>query len=256
MSDAIEIEIINWSRHNPRSSIKAPRWFALSNRLFEDPDFYDFSHSEIIVWMYILCQASQKNSAFITVRFAHAMKIASIKQNVLTKTLEKLEKLQCIQRRVHDMNISVHGVNTTCVNTTQQYRTEQNKTGQDSTPIAPAEPPLHPLAEVWNNNCGTLGKVREVGKERLRHIAERMRECPSLDTWTNVVKKISASDFCNGRVEGKKWKATFDFLLRPKTRVKALEGAYDNFDGPQTSSMSDAEYRRREAAIFADQEGA
>jgi len=84
------------------------------------------------------------------------------------------------------------------------------------------------LVDIWNLNCGDLPKVREVGKERQDSIRARLADCPDLETWTEVVKRIAASDFCNGRVEGKTWKASFDFLLRPKTRIKALEGAYDN----------------------------
>lgn len=145
--DFIEVEIINWSKHNPRSTIKAPRWFALSNAIFEDPDFYDFTHSEVVAWIYILCQASRKNSSVVRLNFKHAAKIASITKNCLESTLSKLQKLECIRVRDHDMNTNVHAVITT----------RQDKTGQDKQNTI-AQP--DGFAVFWS------GYPRKVGKSK------------------------------------------------------------------------------------------
>ena len=44
------------------------------------------------------------------------------------------------------------------------------------------------------------------------------------------MRRIVLSDFCNGKND-RGWKANFDFLLRPNTHIKAMEGAYDNREG-------------------------
>lgn len=116
---------------------------------------------------------------------------------------------------------------------TEQYSTEQYSTVQTvqkekegSTSISVD---THPQPEVfvslWNNYCGDLPKVRDLTPKRKAAIKARLREKPDPAYWQEVISRIAKSDFCNG---AKGWKAGFDFLLRPDTHVKAMEGVYDN----------------------------
>ena len=69
--------------------------------------------------------------------------------------------------------------------------------------------------------------VRELTKGRRESARARLREKPDLAVWLAVIDAVCASDFCKG--SGKDgWKAGFDWLVRPDTATKALEGAYDN----------------------------
>lgn len=54
----------------------------------------------------------------------------------------------------------------------------------------------------------------------------RLKERP-LEEWKIIIRRIAASSFCRGANE-RKWVATPDFLLRPDTATKALEGQYDD----------------------------
>ena len=51
-----------------------------------------------------------------------------------------------------------------------------------------------------------------------------------MDEWTAVIQRIQASDFCSG-AGNTGWVATFDWLLKPDTATKVLEGKYDNRAG-------------------------
>lgn len=90
------------------------------------------------------------------------------------------------------------------------------------------EPPKSPInfIELWNKNCGSLAKVVKTNAARNTRILQRMKEAPD-EEWIEVIKKIAASDFCNGK-NNKKWKADFDWLLQPEVRLKVIEGKYDN----------------------------
>ena len=82
------------------------------------------------------------------------------------------------------------------------------------------------LAEIWNEHCGKLPKVRACGKSRQKHATVRWAENPNPDYWTDIVQRIAQSSFCNGN--GKTgWRADFDFLIQPETQHKVLEGKYD-----------------------------
>lgn len=90
--------------------------------------------------------------------------------------------------------------------------------------------PTKDFLEVYNSSCGDLPKAKALSKGRLKHLTERLKENPDLDYWRGVIERIAASDFCNGKND-RGWKADIDFLLRPDTHVKVIEGKYDNRGG-------------------------
>ena len=54
-----------------------------------------------------------------------------------------------------------------------------------------------------------------------------MAERPLVE-WSAIIDRVAASDFCNGRIPGREWVANFDWLVRPETAIKVMEGMYDN----------------------------
>ena len=92
----MRITVKNWREYNPRTDVKNPSWFRLSHGLFEDPDFYDFTHAELIAWLYILSAASRKNSDTFTVNFQHVERIGRLKEKEFRSAVKKLQSLQCI----------------------------------------------------------------------------------------------------------------------------------------------------------------
>lgn len=102
---------------------------------------------------------------------------------------------------------------------------KKNKEGKEAP--ASTDPGTDGLVNAWNENCGNLPKVIKLGSSRTTHAKARLKENPSLDYWVEIIKRVAASDFCNGQ-NSRQWVANIDFLLRPDTQFKALEGSYDN----------------------------
>lgn len=98
-------------------------------------------------------------------------------------------------------------------------KTEEN-------PPSPFEENLNRLVGIWNENCGTLPRVIANSKSRDKLSKDRLSEEKNLDAWADVVKRIASSAFCCGNNE-RGWQATFDWLLKPDTRLRVLEGKYD-----------------------------
>lgn len=86
----IEVEILNWSKHQPRKDIKHPSWFAMSNRILEDSKLFGLSGDEWHALLYIFCQASQQNSGNVKINLAHADRICSIKKKTMLSALSRL----------------------------------------------------------------------------------------------------------------------------------------------------------------------
>jgi hypothetical protein len=103
--------------------------------------------------------------------------------------------------------------------------------GGDSAPLAPRP---EDLIQIWNEERGPLPEARELTKERRAHARRRLEEEPDLTVWRSIVRRIAASPFCRGNGD-KGWTASIDFLLRPGTRAKVLEGAYDDRSRPRPS---------------------
>lgn len=222
------VKILKWREFNPRLDVRKPSWFRLENRMVEDPDFYSLTHEEFKAWIYFLSIASQKNSDTVAVNYQHAEKVCQITPAGIDGLIEKLESLPdcpvAVTRtgRERDANVTP----------TIRPRTLRDETRRDETNRggsknegAFAAPPR--LIAIWNEHCGQLPKARGCAASRRRAAEARWRERPDPDYWTQVVQKIAATPFCCGQ-NGRGWRAGIDFLLRPETQHKVMEGAYDS----------------------------
>jgi hypothetical protein len=84
------------------------------------------------------------------------------------------------------------------------------------------------LGDIWNDICGhVLPMVKEITKNRMKHIQARLRE-RSLEDWEKIFSKILTSSFLTGH--GKDgWSASFDWIISSyDNSVKVLEGKYDD----------------------------
>lgn len=102
------------------------------------------------------------------------------------------------------------------------YEEEQERPNQKQKAESPED-----LQEIWNREKpAECPQWREMTKARRKAAAARLKERP-LAEWEAVVKRIANSSFCRGKNE-RGWKADVDFLLRPDTAAKVLEGKYDD----------------------------
>lgn len=85
------------------------------------------------------------------------------------------------------------------------------------------------LAKIWNQECGTLPKVKILSKQRERKAKAAWSRHPSEEFWIQVIARIRASPFCTGSSD-RGWVANFDFLVKPDTPARVLEGIYDRRD--------------------------
>jgi hypothetical protein len=119
---------------------------------------------------------------------------------------------------------------------------------------APAPGPKpEDLQKLWNDRAGTaFPRCRELTAKRRQHAKVRLSERP-LDEWAQVIDRINASPFCRGDKQGSQWRATFDWLLKPDTAAKVLEGAYDDKGGGKpTGRITEADRKGYEQVGILD----
>lgn len=113
----------------------------------------------------------------------------------------------------------------------EEYKEEDN-TRQQTNFLSPDKPTTlacnkNELVRLWNERAhSSLPRVRSLTGKRARAVGARLREVPDLKTWVEAIEKINHSPFCLG-IGGNGWVANFDFLTRPDSLTKILEGNYD-----------------------------
>lgn len=80
---------------------------------------------------------------------------------------------------------------------------------------------------VWNTEAKAVGlpTVRDLNDGRKRQLAARLSDLGGVPGWKAYLQKIVRNDFLTGR--NGKWRASFDWCLKPANITKVMEGNYD-----------------------------
>lgn len=167
--DSITVTVINWGKYNPRKDYKTPFWFALSNRVLEDPDLFELDPIEFKAFIYILCQVSQKKGESASIRFTHADRVSNLKPKALKSAIEKLVRLGIITA---NEELTREDSNSRTKNKTEQYDTDATN--------------MSDFDEIYKNYPRHEGKA--VGHKRL---VSRNYDEPTLELFANSVDGYS-----------------------------------------------------------------
>lgn len=103
-------------------------------------------------------------------------------------------------------------------------RPEQDK--QNATKVA--EVRLQDVVDLYNSICRDMPKARALTDTRRKHIQARLKD-NGPEVFREVFERAEASDFLSGRIEGKDFRANFDWIVGyPQHWQRILEGVYDN----------------------------
>lgn len=78
---------------------------------------------------------------------------------------------------------------------------------------------------LWNEHGKGLLPAEGLDPDRRARAIECIRDVPDPERLKKAIQKIAASPYCTGENESG-WVADFDFLVKPGTVFKALEGKY------------------------------
>ncbi len=81
------------------------------------------------------------------------------------------------------------------------------------------------VIELYTEHCKELPKVRALTDDRKK----TLKAWGDMDEMTEVFEKVGKSKFLNGDND-RKWKADFDWIIKPANRVKILEDKYSKGD--------------------------
>ena len=214
----ISLSIKNWNKFNPRSDRANYTWFRFQNDLLHDPKLFPLSECEKLTYIFLLCEASKKNSETIELSIAYASAILRFKEKEIQNYINGLDKCGLVTAKSrHDDGEQMGVIPATY---------ERDVTNERTNELVEMDFDAIALFNLWNENCGSLPKSRELSKTRKSSATARLKEKPERLFWEEVIFRIRDSAFCNGESDTG-WRATFDWLLKPDTHMKVLEGKYD-----------------------------
>lgn len=225
------ITINKWESFQPRKDRANHTWFRVENTIAFSETLHGLSADQKWFWICLLAYASKKNSGEIAANWSYFETTFGVTTKRMKEALISIEAHGAVTLSYDTERLPLATDRWT--NASLQTDKQTNKQTDIYVPVVSDGPPAFSasdLLDVWNSNCGTLPKARELGK-RAPKAQARVREKPDRSYWVDVVSRIAKSNFCNGRSKGSEWRATFDFLVQPDTHLKVLEGKYDNRDG-------------------------
>lgn len=219
MKRIFKITVPKWSEHNKghRGSYKRTM---IANNFCTDAKILSLPLSTRWLFLGIILECGSYNKDTIEVCERQLKAIMQAPTSCI-KALDRLQSLQLLSYEI------------LALNRREEKRREGNESNAvelkpeppKSPPRQSKEPELHQLAEIWNQNCGKLPKVKITSNGRLKRCRARWGD-RTREQWVEIVRRIAASEFCTGKND-RGWMADFDFLLKPDTWVKVVEGKYD-----------------------------
>jgi len=89
--------------------------------------------------------------------------------------------------------------------------------------------PYEKIRQAFIDLCPSLPAPKESAKwsgSRKRNVRARWKEYPAIEFWEDYFSRVEESEFLSGRVT--RWRADFDWLMKPSNFEKVLEGKYSN----------------------------
>lgn len=246
--ELIGIVFKNWDLYNSRKDVTKSSWFRFEHSFFDSSQFYGWSPLDRTIFVYLLCEASKQTKPgqnLVRVNPSHATACTSGILKDLHRVIKKLKQLQIVEIRT--LRGRYADVTPTC-STNETNETNERTKEENPKPLsAHADPQNHQLVDIWNQVSGTLPKVKILSAQRERKAKLAWGNNPSPEFWTEIVTKLRSSPFCTG-TNDRGWVADFDFLLKPETPARVLEGKYDaRIPNSRPPISAEAEQADREA---------
>lgn len=227
--EEIVVKILKMDQFCKRNKdIERLHWFSMPIDLLTHPDFFNITGDELKAFIWFISVAIKCKTDSPRMNLEHTCHLLNISKKTIHSMVEKLKGKQVdvalgpppvavgpdTASTLH--NITEHNI----TNITEHIYVHQNTDTPDHD--------LPVLIKLWNEHCGSLPKVRRTNLLRTKKSYALMKSSEiSIEDWIDVIKRLNESDFCRGKNDNG-WIATFDFLLKPDTYLKVLEGKFDN----------------------------
>lgn len=93
----IRISILNWEKFNPRSDRANYSWFRFQNDFFHDQNVFGLGNTEKLLFIFICCEASKKNSKVVDLRLDYISANLRVVQDEIQTAIKNIENTKLIE---------------------------------------------------------------------------------------------------------------------------------------------------------------
>lgn len=86
--DGARIEVVNWTKYNPRTTSKKPSWFRLDNNFLTGQKYFDLNASEKLLGVLLMSLVSQANGAPIVLNYDYLKTFTKLSDEAISKALK------------------------------------------------------------------------------------------------------------------------------------------------------------------------
>lgn len=144
-------------------------------------------------------------------------------QNTLKVLAWKEKQSDYCQRINRQRPNSVRTVSEQCIPRGEESRSDEMIV--DKSTKTPSVVPFLPEEVIFWNSQETLPKVQSFSAGRQKSLKARKTDLYFVEHYKEAVVMVTQSKFCMGQND-RGWKADFDWMLRPETVTKIMEGKY------------------------------
>jgi hypothetical protein len=234
----LTVTVKNFHKYNPPKNYATTKWVKIDTRILEDPKVAELKPTAKLLYFAIILECGKQQQSRCTFNTRLMSTMCSLRVDHLHLCANDLEQLQLLT-----------------IEKSKSDKIREDKIRKDtskevlvvSAKKAKSDPcPYQDLIKLWAEKCPKLPQVRTLTEARKKHLRSRWRENSDLTIWSDVLDRISKSKFCNGDND-RGWCADIDFLLRPDTITKVLEGKYDSKEKVTDDAL--ASLRRKYADV-------
>ncbi len=228
---SIRINPKTWEKYQGKQRKKGYRSIMLSERFLDDDKIMSLKASEVLLYLSCLLVASQSNTGECQVNAKLLSSHSRVKPGLISSCLRRLQSFQLLSYDFSDTLIEPK---------LKEVKLREDKTKAKESEPDPVQVELElsdrtsnqasatgvadRLLRVWNENRGSLKECRAFNSDRRRKAQARWREKPDEEFWKSLVKSLATSGWHCGKND-RGWVASIDFILKPDTWVRHLEGS-------------------------------
>ena len=106
--------------------------------------------------------------------------------------------------------------------------------------------------DFWNSKKH-LPKIQKFTQARLNRFHELQQESLFIESWQQIIDKLDNSKYHTGRIEGKKWKASVDWLFKGDNWLTILETVDSPADIKTAQAQAIKQRREKELQRYRDE---
>ena len=260
----LAISIPKWDKYNARKDRANFTWFRFENNFFHDQTIFNLTDSQILLFQFLLCEASKKNSGEIELRPKY---IAAVRRKSVEEIIKDFEAIieagmVTAERRLSDGALPAEsrrldGVPPSLSLATNERTNEHTTTTENQKKLDPElKTQIQEAFEVWNETLSTFGvdqspinsvqemslarAIRQLGFEASCLALEGQRYEDATETFTPS-KHLSLDRVLHRDAKGKsRWEQFRNMALAARKRHREHHEAIADAVGLPPSSEHNA----------------